>query len=88
MFKMFKRNNNGWSGKINWSDNFLQKLTSMIESESSYSIDLTKDHRTAISSGALHKIVPDTTQDFLNEYPGYPEMIWNQNSKKFEYSTK
>ena len=84
-FRMFDRNDRGWSGSINWSNTFLQALTTMIESESGYPINLTIEHRKAISNGTLHKVIPIGTQELLDDYPGYPEQFWNKNTHKFEY---
>ncbi len=84
--KMFDRHDRGWSGRVDWSDAFLQELTSTIESETGYPVNLSKEYRQAISNGTLVRTVAHATQKQLNSYPGYPEMIWNKAEKKFEYA--
>ncbi len=86
IFRMFDRNNRGWSGQIDRSDAFLDDLAQMIESETGLSVDLSAEYRRAISKGTLHKIIPNSTQQILDKYPGYPESIWNADLRKFEYS--
>ncbi|MGH1539652.1 MAG: hypothetical protein ACRBHB_04460 [Arenicella sp.] len=85
-FKIFDRQDHGWSGWISWSDAFLLELASMIEAEKNISIDLSKEYRTEIRLGELQKVVPHSTQELLKKYPGYPEIIWNKNKEKFEYA--
>jgi len=84
--RMFDRNDRGWSGRVDWSEAFLDELTAMIESELKTPIDLSKEYLEAISNGTLSRTVPAATQELLNMYPGYPEKIWNERSRQLEYA--
>lgn len=86
LLKLFDRNDRGWSGWINWSEQFIAELSGMIESEKKITIDLMSEYRVSIRKGTLIKSVPMETREILNEFPGYPEIIWSKEKQRFIYA--
>lgn len=83
---LFNRRDRGWSGWIRGSGPFLRELSSMIEADAGYPVELTKEYHDSIRSGAMKKVIPRATQDQLNLYPGYPELIWKTEKQDFEFA--
>ncbi len=84
-FRMFDRTDRGWTGQIPRPQAFLDALTKKIQAEQDFPVDLNAEYSMAVVEGKMHKITPKATWAVLNEYPGYPETVWNPKTKKFEY---
>ncbi len=88
VFGVFDRKDRGWAGQIDRPDDFLQQLMSMMASDTGLSIDLFAEYLGAIREGSKRRTVPPATRKILSRYPGYPELVWNKDLGRFEYSTE
>ena len=86
LLKMFDRNDRGSSGWIHWSDPFIAKLQSTLNTQTGASVDLVSEYHDAIKRGEIEQVISDAAYVQLKNYPGYPEINWNETTKEFEYA--
>ena len=85
-FRLFQRTDTGYTGSIPWSDAFIEALTAQVQSRAADPVDLAREHRATIMAGSAKRKVSDAARKQLGRFPGYPEMLWNRETQKFEYA--
>ena len=83
-FPIFNRNDRGWSGKLAFSTKLVNVINQFISTSTSLSTDIGQQYSREIASESLRRIIPESTNQVLAQYPGYPEEYWDSTAKKFQ----
>ena len=84
-FSAFNRADRGWTGRLRWSQKFIDILNRQLAKATGHEVDLKAQYRIPVMEGQYIKNVTNVAQSAIGRFSGYPETRWNEQNQKFEY---